>query len=498
MKKIGFFLFILSMLISKPDFAQKYGATPEDSLECVKNISLYREFYNQKNYKDAYKPWTKVIEICPQSSKNNFIRGAYLLKYRFAKNKDAELRKSLLDSLMMLYDKRIKYFGQEGYVLGRKGVDLIMMSPGSYEEAFGYLKKSVELEGMDASSDVLSYYMQTAVEMEQAGKIEKEEILDIYDKISVIAEHNIKKEGSRFKKGMKIEKVYEYLGKPSKTEKMVTEDSVDADQLVYDENTWISIVDSVVIDWKTSKESSYYTKIYGNYEVARENNESFATPYLTCPDIVAIYGKKYEENKEDVEVLKKITKLLEKKNCIDEALFFKTTQSLHSLEPTAQSAYLMGTMTHEQKRWNEAIKYFEEAAESFEEKDDKAKSYYMLADSYRRAGQFSSARAAAYKSLEFDADNGKPYLLIGDMYAASANSCLYKDDLKVAYWAAIDKFVKAKSVDPALTSQANSRIYAYRARSPRREELFFYNLNPGDPINVGCWIGESTTVRSSD
>ena len=29
--------------------AQKYGKTPEDSIKCLQNLSVYQEFYKQKN-----------------------------------------------------------------------------------------------------------------------------------------------------------------------------------------------------------------------------------------------------------------------------------------------------------------------------------------------------------------------------------------------------------------------------------------------------------------
>ena len=41
--------------------SQKYGATKEDSLKCIQNLSLYSEFYKQKNYKDAANPWKSVF-----------------------------------------------------------------------------------------------------------------------------------------------------------------------------------------------------------------------------------------------------------------------------------------------------------------------------------------------------------------------------------------------------------------------------------------------------
>ena len=53
----------------------KYG---QDSAQCVRNLSLYSEFYRQKNYADARKPWRATVEICPASNKKRPLTGRSL------------------------------------------------------------------------------------------------------------------------------------------------------------------------------------------------------------------------------------------------------------------------------------------------------------------------------------------------------------------------------------------------------------------------------------
>ncbi len=88
-----------------------------DSAECVKNFSLFREFYRQRNYKDSYEPWQKVMTECPQASKNIYINGTVILNYQLRNTKDINRQERLVDTLMMVYDNRIAFFGEEGFVL---------------------------------------------------------------------------------------------------------------------------------------------------------------------------------------------------------------------------------------------------------------------------------------------------------------------------------------------------------------------------------------------
>ena len=48
-------LVLLVTFLSQDLQAQsKWGS---DSINCITNLSLYREYYKQKNYEDAFKPW---------------------------------------------------------------------------------------------------------------------------------------------------------------------------------------------------------------------------------------------------------------------------------------------------------------------------------------------------------------------------------------------------------------------------------------------------------
>jgi tetratricopeptide (TPR) repeat protein len=133
-----------------------------------------------------------------------------------------------------------------------------------------------------------------------------------------------------------------------------------------------------------------------------------------------------------------------------------------------------------------------------EDQDKVADAYIFLAHIYKALSNFSKARAIVLKGMELRPDKGEPYLFIGDLYAISATDCGDNDlTKKVAYWAAVDKYYKAKQVDPSIAEEADKRIRTYSAYFPPLEVLFFYNLNEGDSYTVGCWINETTTVRSA-
>ena len=83
---------------------------------------------------------------------------------------------------------------------------------------------------------------------------------------------------------------------------------------------------------------------------------------------------------------------------------------------------------------------------------------------------YSKARQYCQKALEVNPNYGNAYLLIGKMYAATSKSVFPNDGVlaRAAYNAAIDKFEKAKQVDPSVAEEANTLISSYRAHLPSR------------------------------
>ncbi len=412
--------------------AQKFGATPEDSVECIKNVSLYTEFYKQRNYNDAFGPWLETYKLCPGSHKNRFIHGSVIVGMKINQEKDPAKRQELIDLMLDMWDKRAQYFGQESYCSGRKALAMRDYEPKKVLEIYQQFKKTVEMGAEEYN--IPFFYFESAMDAEKAGKLSKEDVLEAYDVASSTLE------------------------------------------AMYKQNP----TDTVL----------YHTM--NNLDIAFE-------PYASCEEIVPLYEKKYEENKGNIAFLEKVCKVLDRKNCNESELFFKATEALHALKPTPETAYLMAKMCDGKKMFNEVITYLTDDVEKIESGRDKIRAYLLLAKALMNVNQYAEARQAAYKAIELNPAEGKAYIFIGHMYAQSAKSCGTEPAVsqRAAYWAAVDKFRKAKEVDENSAEEADKLISVYTQQFPTGDDLFFTGVNEGTSYRVGCWIQENTIVRKS-
>lgn len=416
---------------SKPIVESKFG---QDSISCVTNISLYREYVKQKNYEDAISPWRKAYIDCPKASKNIYIDGAKIFNYNIKKNKgNKSVQKAYLDSLLSLYDNRIANFGQKEYVLGLKGSDMIKYSFSNLDEAFNNLKNSVEGKGKKSKATALFSYFKAATEKFKAKTFTKTQVLEVYAVVSDYLDYNVANASQKSKK--------------------------------------------------------FYVK-------ASENVEKLFVPFATCDDLVEMFEAKFQESPDDINVIKRIVKVLSKKDCTDAEVYFQSATKLHESEPSALSAYNMGTLSLKKNKSSQAVKYFRQALEMAENENEKADYYYGLSGAYFKLGSNSSARANAYKAMEIKPNWGKPLILIGDIYASSASECGTNSfETAMLYSAAIDKFIAARKKDESMIDISKKKIASYSKYLPSNEDAFFNGFKEGDTYTISCWINESTTVR---
>ena len=216
----------------------------------------------------------------------------------------------------------------------------------------------------------------------------------------------------------------------------------------------------------------------------------------TCDALIAIFDAKYDANKDDVEWLKKVTKLLDKTECNSSDLFAKTSETLYALEPSAEAARNLAVYFMRKQDLAKSTSYYSKACETQEDPTLKAQYYCEWGRIVLGQKNFSKVRDLANQALKANPSNGNAYIIIGLAYAFDAQNIGSEEvEHGAAYWAAVDKFTKAKQVDSSVEDEANKHISTYKKYFPNKEEAFMFGIQEGSSVTVGGWINEKTTAR---
>ena len=429
------------------DNGTKFGSG-EDSVRCITNISLFVPYAKAGNFKDAYEFWKIVYDECPASTKDVYQYGVRIMGWKIAQEKDAAKKKALIDDLMAVYDKRVKYFGNDkrygkDWIVSRKVQDYFAQTGenADYNLAYGWLKEIVNEKGENCEALGLSLFAFSSMK-------------------KMVADPNFKEQY-----------IQDYL---------VASNGLDAQ---------IKAAQAANNKKEEDNLTAYKSGVDGQFA-----NSGAAD----CETLQNLYAAKIEENKDNLDYLKETVSLLRRMRCQEIDAYFAASSYAYKLAPSAEAAVGMAKQAVKQKDFDTALKYFEEAANLETDPATKADDFYSMALLSFEQNGYSKARQYCQKAIEINPNYGAAYLLIGKMYASTAKSVYPGDGVlaRAVYYAALDKFEKGKQVDPSVAEEANSLISSYRAHLPSTEEIFMHpDLEKGKAFTIGGWIGERTTVR---
>ena len=460
-------------LTKAQNLSKQFG---EDSINCRINLSLYRESFKQNNFVEAYPQWKWVKDSCPMASKYIFTNGPVILDYliKEEEGKDSVKREEYIQELFDLFDLRIKcHPADEGYVLGRIGVYMMKYREPEYKKAREYMEKSIELENTESSPQVLDLYFKATEIYKQREKLDIEIMIDAYDKVTEVLDAMLDKAE------LDVEKIMRQIYN--------LQENLDSGR-ISKEDYEVTYADRAKDSVKFGNELKQLRTVSNNMNIRFLN-------HANCDVLVQVYTKKFETNRQDKRTLMQIIKIFPKvEKCTENNLFISAVEELYKQSPTANLAYFMGNTKYNKKEYRDAITYLEQAVEMFEKESEKIKMYMLMAECYRQLNQYSAARETAYKVLQLNPHSGSVYVFVGIMYMSTASSC-GTEVPGAAYWAAADKFARAKAVDPSIADEAQKQLNAASARFPETASYFQLGLSKGQPYKIDCWIGETTIIR---
>lgn len=555
-----YLLLALVALLSTSVYAQKKGNpnSPEcqnkwgsDSTETAKQLSLFNQYYQEKKYVEAYPFWKYLFENAPCIQQRITYAGPFIIKRKLKEavsarrpeskeeraklkelkeagnqeNYDAykEIRKANIaahdaeidayaEEVFAAYRKRIEFWGREGYVLGQLADDMSKLTSDRRIEAIGIFDSSMMIEGNKTKYGVPKDYIYAGVKAYKDEQMGMDSLFRMLDVVTPIIDHNMNLYRAPTMEdvlvGQTKKTIKKFFGKPDTT-MTTTVEGVALEQQVFGLGS-VYFSDGKVVAAQPLSEGELIKKesqeggpsekeliLGAQWKQTQDAIIGMMRPYLSCDKLTELKQPVYEANKANTTWLKSTVKLLDRGGCESTEFYLQCSEALFAIEPTSDAALSLAKAFSKQGDDVKAVTYYTKAADLAPTDEGKYTIWIKLAKTAKNNKQYSTVRDYARKALAINPNSGEAYILIGDAYAASATSCGTGDlGRGGVYLVAVDKYAKAKSVDPSVAEDAQAKINKYAAYFPVKSEAFFKGINTGDSYRVGCWIGESTTVRT--
>lgn len=401
-----------------------WGSDPD---KAKANNALYTDALKADNYAEAATHLEWLLVNTPNLNKSIYINGAKIYENLWNVETDPVKKKALGEKTLEMFDLRIKYFNDEPDVINRKAL-----------VAYKILKDD---------------------------KTRIQELLNLFDRTYELNK-NAMFDGNLVAY-MDVLRRYKAFGNPL------------TDAAVLDKYFIISDM----IDYKEANGAKVHPSV-------RDNVEKLLlaiVPVIDCQIIISDFGPKFETNPE-LDLAKKIFKMMLTGKCIDDPLALKAAKVVDASEPSYGIKIFIGGQAALADDKETAIKYFEQALTLTDENVKKGDLYLKIARIKATQGLKSSSRDYAYKALDVDPSLSDAYKLIGDLYMNSFDDCAGKQDMvkdRAVFIAAYNMYQKAGD---------GSAMAKAKAQFPSSEELFNGNYSEGEQMKVNCWINTTVTL----
>lgn len=473
----AFTLLVVISTIQAQD-CQNWSSLPNKG-ELENKHMFYRDAVKAEDFAKAYPLWEELYKIAPAADGKRALHysdGRKIIKGIYGAEEDATKQEALLAKFIKLYDEEYACYPKDkkgkdkkAYLLENKAYELYYTFNHDRDVIFKTLEEAREKAGKGFGYSALYPYADIACNFFIEKKIDANKAREINQYIQDVCDHNMTAQPAykahyQQQKDLATKRFEQIAGQIFGCE-------YHADKLKakYDANP---------------NDKANYTAIYeelGSYGCTNSN----ALMKEIDAKVQRDYQSALAEHKAETAAI-----AAEKAKKRQEQI---ATYQANNPAIMAQKAYKAGN-------YSEAVSKYKEAIAQETDASRKADYHYYLAVTYgRKLKQYSKAKSHIRQATSLDPSNGRPYLLLGDLYATSARSCGKNAfEQRMVILAAVKMWRKAKSVasDSQVQADASKKINTYSGQLPDKEMVFLNGKKVGQSYTVGCWIGETVTIKA--
>jgi len=213
---------------------------------------------------------------------------------------------------------------------------------------------------------------------------------------------------------------------------------------------------------------------------------------VDCDFIQNNMGPELLENPENLGLARNIFRFALAGKCLDIPILLDAVRIIYENEPNYVMAKLIADRSYLNKDYETALEFYDNAMKLTDENIKISELYLNEANINSILGNKPKARQLAYNAIEVNPGNKDAYNTIGNLYYNSYQECkkgINEVEDRAVFFAAHEMYAKAGNAEGL--KQAKDQF-------PLMEIIHTYNMLPGDPVHIGCWINVTVAVQRRD
>ncbi len=399
--------------------------------DCTSKTIAYKDFFTTKNTALAFDIWSEVRKNCPTQSEEIYTDGFKILQFKIDNAVSAEEKETLVRDVMALYDQyHVNFPENTANFEACKAMALHQNQIEATDEIFHLLDRSFS-KASASITDAIAIYTYFSL---------------CYDK---------------YKAG----------------DKMFTTD------LILEKYTLVNQL-------LTNLQGKYIEKA-DPYKTAQRGINALSKDFVNCDNLAAYYEKNFNQHQDNNDwTTTALTNLSAK--CSSKPIFVTMAEKLYASKANSQSAYFMALANLRQRKFTEAIQFYNQAADLETNPLEKAKIYYTLATGLL-ANDPPKSKELLNKALQFDPKMGRAHLFLSQLYSNAPETCGKTDfEKKAIFYLAVQTAKKAGVAEPKLKPAADKMAENFAQKALTQSEIKKAKMN-GKSFTIDCWINETIT-----
>ena len=412
----------------------------EDSIKVGRGyISLFQQSISNQSWADAYINWKWLMAHAPYAVNGIYTQGPLMFYYLINAEQDEAKKLAYFKELMELFEAR------------QKNLD-----------ALNSFAKTKSTQG-DVLASKAEYYNWTAPKIKDSGYTLNKSYENYKNAITMINEKGGREiEGSVLQNFFLVSDAM-YKTAPTALREQYLQDYMDSKDAC---EKMLQLAKEAQQAGDTAKASKLLAKYDGPLALIEQTFS--ASGAADTAQIIAIYTKKLDNYKGDINKLNSALTLMAQNDCDDSGIYYQYAEAAYAIEPTFTSAIGLAQKAQKDGQAEKMLEYYNKALELCSSDAKRGAICLNIANGLTKSKQYTGALTYAEKAIGYNADlKGKAYLKEANVYTMLGQ---YPKAIEYCTMASAEDITVSGSADRL--KQSIQKVQANQAANDRARKAY--------------------------